>query len=422
MPEARAAAPVEIAFRGHADVRATDTQALEIVAGDAWSARPGAIGYAPQYDPQALLELRGRLTLTLRVGEAEDTFEATASPLFVRGAPLVIRRDPAAARVFAVQSSKAAADLSADLKAALRAPGAQGLLLLRQAATVELPPGSLVLVGMPIGSQGDLSPRALDVLSGVDVIFAEDTRVAHAALGWRGVRTKLESCYAHNEALRTDELARRLRAGERVAFISDAGMPAISDPGARLVRAASDLGAHVTVVPGPSAITTAIAASGISGERFAFLGFPPRKGAERREQLGAVATGAAPSVLFESPRRLLSLMQALRDLAPDREAAVCRDLTKRSEAVFRGTLTDLADALGETPDMRGEYVIVVAGAETLPLAATPTSGAGDLEDFIRRLLDQNCPTAPIVAALQSQGAPRREAYALVQGLRRAQGD
>jgi hypothetical protein len=233
--EGHAAQPVEIVFRGHADIRATDTQALEIVAGDAWSARPGAIGYAPQFDPQALLALRGRLSFTLRVGEAEDTFEATASPLFVRGAPLVIRRDPAAARVFAVQATKAAADLPAKLKAALRAPGAQGVLTVRQVAAAELPPGSLVLVGMPIGSQGDLSPRALDVLSSVDVILAEDTRVARAALGWRGVQTRLESCYAHNEALRTDELAERLRAGQRVAYVSDAGMPAISDPGARLV-------------------------------------------------------------------------------------------------------------------------------------------------------------------------------------------
>ena len=405
-------------FRGHADVRATDTQALEIVAGDAWSARPGAVGYAPQFDPQALLALRGRLSFTLRVGEVEDTFEATASPLFVRGAPLVIRRDPAAARVFAVQATKAAADLPAKLKAALRAPGAQGVLTVRQAAaTAALPPGSLVLVGMPIGSQGDLSPRALDVLSSVDVILAEDTRVARAALGWRGVQTRLESCYAHNEALRTDELAERLRAGQRVAYVSDAGMPAISDPGARLVRTAADLGAHVTVVPGPSAITTAIAASGISGERFVFLGFPARKGAERREQLDAVAASRVPSVLFESPKRVLGLVEALAEVAPERPAAVCRDLTKRTEAVVRGPLRDLAHELGQRRETRGEYVIIVAGADVAPSPSEPAAAGADLEDFIRRLLDQNCPTAPIVAALQSSGLPRRAAYALVQGLR-----
>lgn len=409
--------PVEIAFRGHADVRATDARLLELVAADSWSARPGAIGYAPEYDPQALLALRGRVLVTLRVGEAEEAFEATVSPLFSRGAPLVFSREPQAARVFAIQSAKAAADLSPALKAALRAPAAHGVLSIRAIGTDGTPPGVLVLVGMPIGNQGDLSPRALDALASADLILAEDTRIAHAALGWRGVKTRLESCYAHNEALRTDELAQRLRAGQRVAFISDAGMPTISDPGARLVRAAVEAGAGVTVAPGPSAVTAAVAASGISGERFVFLGFPARKGQERRTQLESVAASQAPSVLFESPKRLPELLEALKALAPEREGAVCRDLTKRTEAVTRGTLSELCEAFGGERETRGEYVLVVAGADEAAAAPVAAAAEGDRPDFIRRLLAEGCPTAPIVAALQSSGMPRREAYALVQGLR-----
>ena len=409
---------VEILFRGHADVRATDPQALELVMGDEWASRSRAIGYAPQYDPQALLALRGRVKVSLSVGGLIEIFEATISPDFLRNSPIIFRREPAAARVFAIQSTKGAADLSTAAKLALRARGAQGSLSIEPLASVDLPKGLLVLVGMPIGSQGDLSPRALDMLSSVDLILCEDTRIARDALGWRGLKTRLESCYAQNETVRSDELARRLEEGQRVAYVSDAGMPTISDPGAQLVRAARSVGALVTSAPGPSAVTMAFAISGISGGGFSFVGFPARKGAARRTFVSRVLNSSIPSVLFEAPGRLLDLLRALAETAPERELAVCRDLTKQSEAVFRGTVEEVLGALDSGEAARGEYTLVVAGSGLEQ--AEPGERAeddGELERFIKTLVEEDCPIAPIVTALRARGVNRRDAYDLVQRLK-----
>lgn len=403
-----------IHFRGHAELRATDPGAIELLTGDGWASRSRIIGHQADYDPEALLALRGRVRATLAVGDAEDVFEATIAPGFTRGIPLVIRREPAGGRLLGVSASKGAADLDRGLVERLRRPDATGVLTLAP-IDGDPPPGLLALVGMPIGHQGDLSPRALDMLMSVDLILAEDTRVAQDALGWRGVRTPLKSCDAHREAARAAEVVRDLAAGRRIAFISDAGLPAVSDPGAALVRAAVAAGASVTAIPGPSAVPLALALSGFGGGGFAFHGFPPRKGPERRAFLDRLLSADMPTLAFEAPSRVAALVGDLAMLAPGRPAALCRDLTKVSETVMRGTLSALAEDL-QDHDGRGEFVLVVAPDEAPPAADEPPATL-DIEAFVAALIDQNCPTAPIVGALREQGIDRRDAYALVQRLK-----
>lgn len=373
------------------------------------------IGHQADYDPGALTTLRGRVRATLTVGDREDVFEATIAPGFARGIPLVIRREPAGGRLLGVSASKGAADLDRGLVERLRQPDATGLLRLEAIDGDAPPPGLLALVGMPIGHQGDLSPRALDMLMSVDVILAEDTRVAQDALGWRGVRTPLKSCDAHREAARADEVARDLAAGRRIAFISDAGLPAISDPGAALVRAAVAAGASITAIPGPSAVPLALALSGFGGGGFAFHGFPPRKGPERRAFLDRLLGADMPTLTFEAPSRVAALVDDLAALAPQRPAVLCRDLTKASESVMRGTLSSLAADL-QAHDGRGEFVLAIAPDEASSVPDDQPATL-DIEAFVAALIEQNCPTAPIVGALRGQGMDRRDAYALVQRLK-----
>ncbi|HWT29791.1 MAG TPA: SAM-dependent methyltransferase, partial [Propylenella sp.] len=258
-----------ISFRGHAAIQATDHRQIEILLSDGWANRPAAIGLGARFEPQALTRLRGRVVVIIECGDESDRFETTLSAEGVTGNAIVFRRDPALhARTFGFDSSKAAADLSAGLKERLRQPDACALIHFQPVGEDLQRSAGLFIVGMPIGNQADLSPRALAVLGSVDVIFAEDTRVAREALTWRGIRTPIRSCHAHNEAARADELASRLLEGQRIALISDAGMPLISDPGARLVDAAVAASATVTVVPGPSAIMAALVLSGLPAASF----------------------------------------------------------------------------------------------------------------------------------------------------------
>ncbi|HEY1426464.1 MAG TPA: ribosomal RNA small subunit methyltransferase I [Caulobacteraceae bacterium] len=407
-------ADVEIAFRGHAQVKASNPERIELIAGEAWSQRPAAIGYDVEYDPAALLKLRGRVRAEVSAGAAGDVFEATISTRFMRGAPLVLGRDAAPKRELAYQASKAAADLQRDLVDALRQPDAHGLMRLTPQADAPPPLGSLTLVSMPIGNQADLSPRALDVLMSVDVILAEDTRAARDALAWRGVRTRMESCYAQNEERRAASLADRLRASERIAYVSDAGTPTVSDPGAILVRTAAALGAHVTAVPGASAVVMALAVSGLAqGGGFTFQGFPGRAAGARRDFVARALASPQPTVMFEAPGRALGLLELIADAAPGREIAICRDLTKRSEAVLRGKVDTVLEQMSGLEEVRGEYTIVLAGADAPAGAPAAVRPMADIEAFMRALLAAGCPVAPIVSALRAGGAPRREAYALV---------
>lgn len=410
--------PVEITFHGHPEVTATDLQTWEISDGSDWTARPGLLGHAAAYDPAALLGLRGRVLVGVTCGERTEALEATICSTYPRGGPLVFRRDTRTmSRPFAWQSSKAAADFDRSLVAALREPGSAGRVTLTPLPGAEVPPGSLTLVGMPIGHQGDLSPRALDALLGADVILAEDTRVAEKALRWRGVFAPVESCHEHNERGRVPAVVGRLAKGQRVALVTDAGMPLVSDPGYPLVQAALDAGAHVGAIPGPSAALLALVLSGLPPARFRFVGFPPRKAGERRRFLRAALDSEDTLLFFEAAHRIKDCVADLDALDPARRLALCKDLTKRTEEVVRGTSAEVAATLtGEEP--RGEFTVVVAPRPEKaapPEAGAENAGGVGLEAFIKGLLAEGCPTAPIAKAWHRlAGIPRDEAYARVQ--------
>jgi len=253
-------------------------------------------------------------------------------------------------------------------------------------------PGTLYLVGTPIGNLSDVSDRARRTLADVGVIAAEDTRRTGRLLASLGVeaRGRLVSLFEANEDARIPGLLERLRGGEYVAVVSDGGMPAVSDPGFRLVRACVEEGIDVDVVPGPSAAIAALVISGLPTDRFAFEGFLPRAGGARSARVRELAAEPRTVVLFESPRRLASTIGELAGALGERRAAVVRELTKLHQEVVRGSLGELAEAFGAR-DVRGEVVVVIDGADSEP-------GPGDLERAVR-----------LATALAAGGARKRDA-------------
>lgn len=220
----------------------------------------------------------------------------------------------------------------------------------------------LTVVGTPIGNLDDLSPRAAAALRAADVIACEDTRRTAVLLRHIGVSAPMIALHAHNEAARTAELCARMASGAAVALVTDAGMPVVSDPGARLVRAAAEGGIAVSVVPGPSAVTAAIALSGLGeGAGFVFLGFLPRRAAERAALIARLAGLDVPAVAFESPNRLPAFLRALAHELPERPVAVCRELTKVHEEAVRGTAAEVAERFTEPP--RGEVTVVIGAGD-----------------------------------------------------------
>ncbi|MGH3002142.1 MAG: 16S rRNA (cytidine(1402)-2'-O)-methyltransferase [Gaiellaceae bacterium] len=256
---------------------------------------------------------------------------------------------------------------------------------------------SLAVCATPIGNLEDVTLRVLAELRDADVVLAEDTRRTHGLLVRHGISAKLVSYHEHNEAARVAELLPRLEAGERVALVSDAGLPGISDPGARLVRAALDSGVEVTVLPGPSAVETALVASGLAAGRYAFVGFLPRKAAELGALWSELAAWPWPVVAFESPHRLAASLRSLAAYDSGREVAVCRELTKRFEEVVRGTAEELATRFSAPP--RGEVTLVVSAASGSAVAGGATEVA-----------------LAAVAELVAAGTPRRNAAEVVARL------
>ena len=222
--------------------------------------------------------------------------------------------------------------------------------------------GTLLIVGTPIGNLADLSPRAREALARVDLIAAEDTRRTGRLLKALEVRARFVSFFEGNERERTKELVARLRGGSEIALVTDGGMPLVSDPGYRLVRACVDAGIDVRVVPGPSAVIAALVVSGLPTDRFSFEGFLPRARGARRARLEGIANDTRTIVVFESPRRVRMLLGDLLDVLGDRRVALARELTKLHEEVLRGTVSELIEQLGSDP--KGEGVVVVDGART----------------------------------------------------------
>ncbi len=274
--------------------------------------------------------------------------------------------------------------------------------------------GLLSVVATPIGNLEDITYRAVRVLGAADVVAAEDKRAAARLLNHVGVRAKkLVSMFEGNEAARAQSLLAALEAGQHVVVISEAGTPAISDPGARLVRAAAEAGIRVEVLPGAVACITAIVGSGLSADRFLYIGFPPRESGARRELFGALRGRVATLVMYESPERVGATLADLRDaFGGVRRVVLARELTKLYEEFVRGTLDELA-ARYEVTAPRGECTLVVAGAEEGDVPVV------DIEAEMRALLAAGLGPKDAAARLVvTTGKPRRQLYQLALSLKR----
>ncbi len=271
--------------------------------------------------------------------------------------------------------------------------------------------GRLLVVGTPIGNLGDLTPRAADALRSADLVVAEDTRLARRLLSHLGAKRPTVSFNDHSPDARLGELIARLAGGATLALTTDAGMPGVSDPGARLVAAARAGGATVEVVPGPSAVTAAIALSGVESLGFVFGGFlPARPAAARtvalRRLLDAAGATALPLVLFEAPHRVVALLEALEEVVPGARVAACRELTKLHEEVLVGTPAEVRTRLAGA---RGELTLVISG-----LPPAETANTLDVGAVVAAANRAGLVPRTIVELLRASGVPRREAYRAAQ--------
>jgi 16S rRNA (cytidine1402-2'-O)-methyltransferase len=267
--------------------------------------------------------------------------------------------------------------------------------------------GRLVVVATPIGNLADLSPRAVRVLAEANVIAAEDTRRTRVLLNHAGISSTLISYHDHNEKARTGPLLDRVDAGQVVAVVTDAGTPGLADPGFRLVCEAIERGLPVEAVPGPSAVTQALVLSGLPLDRFAFEGFLPRKAGARTRRLAELAQDPRTLVFYVTPHRVAADLAAMAAALGDRPAALCRELTKLHEQVWRGRLPDLA-ARAATEGVRGEITIVVGGA---PAASPAPVTDAELADRVRALLATGLDRkAAIAQVAQAVGIPKRMVY------------
>ena len=275
--------------------------------------------------------------------------------------------------------------------------------------------GRIVLAATPIGNTGEASARLVELLGTADIVAAEDTRRLHRLVQSLGVTVagRVISYHEHNEATKTAELLDQVRAGKTLVMVTDAGMPSVSDPGFRLVEGAVSAGLTVTAVPGPSAVLTALALSGLPTDRFCFEGFLPRKTGERASRLADLAQERRTMVFFEAPHRLEAMLRALRErFGPERRVAVCRELTKTYEEVIRGSLGELLQ-WAESTEVRGEIAVVLAGA--------PEQAAGTPEDHVaavNELVAQGIRLKEAVAAVaEDVRVSKRELYSAVLAAR-----
>jgi 16S rRNA (cytidine1402-2'-O)-methyltransferase len=268
-------------------------------------------------------------------------------------------------------------------------------------------PGTLYVVATPIGNLADLTPRAREVLASVTLIAAEDTRHTRQLLSSCGIGTALTSLHEHNEAQKSAELVARLAGGESIALVSDAGTPLVSDPGFDLVAAARRAGITVVAIPGACAAIAALSVAGLPSDRFVFEGFLPAKTAARSERLEQLAREQRTLIFYESPHRLVEVLRDMtRIFGADRNASISRELTKRFETTYSGTLAQLSDAAARDSDMsRGELVIVVSGAPSASTALELDSDA-----LLRALLEELSPSQAAKVAAHVTGGKRSDLY------------
>ncbi len=277
-------------------------------------------------------------------------------------------------------------------------------------------PGTLYVVATPIGNMDDITLRALKILRAVQRIAAEDTRRTGRLLAHHGIKTPLVSYHEHNERQRTGELLQRLTGGESIALVSDAGTPAISDPGYVLVHEAVCQGIAVSPIPGPSAAIAALSAAGLPTDAFLFLGFPPRKAGRRKQELLSLAEERRTLIWYESPHRIARFTREVHEALGERFAVIGREITKRYEEFMRGSLSDLAEELNQRSEIKGEITLLVAGCDR-----TKPENAQSIQEVIARALrdgrKSHSALAKEVAA--SFGLTRREAYDLILSQRGA---
>ncbi|HEV8402090.1 MAG TPA: 16S rRNA (cytidine(1402)-2'-O)-methyltransferase [Candidatus Limnocylindrales bacterium] len=286
------------------------------------------------------------------------------------------------------------------------------------------PGGVLYVVATPIGNLGDITLRAIEVLRAVPLIAAEDTRHTRRLLDHHAIATRMTSYHARSDAGRTASLLEHLRGGSDLALVTDAGTPAVSDPGGELIAAWADEGGVVVPVPGASAVLAAVAGSGVAGPRWAFEGFLPRSGRERRERLARIAADDRGTILYEAPTRVAATLRELAETCgPDRPGAVCRELTKVHESIVRGSLGGLATAAqagGDIPP-RGEFAIVVGDwrggrpAEEGAAASALAAAQAEVEALVAGGLARGDAARRVAV---STGLPRRSLYGLDAGRRR----
>lgn len=271
--------------------------------------------------------------------------------------------------------------------------------------------GTLYLVATPIGNLGDITLRALETLRAVAFVLAEDTRRTRALLTHFEIKKTVLNFDAHASESTIGKVVERLLQGDDAALVTDAGTPSVSDPGAELVAAAHGAGIGVVPIPGVSAVTAAIAVAGLGDGAFSFLGFPPRGGSKRAEFMARALASTEPLVLFEAPHRILRTLLDLADLAPERQAVLCRELTKLHEQVLRGSLAELAAG---SENLRGEMTLVIAGAA--PAEPAPFD-ALELDAEIRALLAAGeTPRGVVDMLAERRGGARRELYRRVTEL------
>lgn len=271
--------------------------------------------------------------------------------------------------------------------------------------------GVLSIVGTPIGNLSDASPRVVDTLASSDVILCEDTRVSSKLLAHFGVHVTLERADEHTISSRIPSVLARLDSGEHISFVSDAGMPSVSDPGQKLVDAALDQGYNVEVIPGPSAAICAVVASGFAMEHFYFEGFLPRRSSEQKRRLQEIASIPGALVIYESPRRVAQTLANIAYVMASRQVALIRELTKLHEEVVRGTAPELADEIAQRSEVRGECVIVVAAPTESELKDMHESALPTIEQAIAQGLGEGESTSALAKRLaKTYGLSKSEVY------------
>lgn len=274
-------------------------------------------------------------------------------------------------------------------------------------------PGTLYVVATPLGNLEDLTYRAARLLAEVDLIAAEDTRQTRKLLGRYGISTPLTSLHGHSREGAVRALVARLQEGQAVAYVSDAGTPGVSDPGAELVTAAREAGVPVVPIPGPSAPATIFSVAGVSAPGFIFAGYPPRSAGERREWLQRWTALELPLVLFESPHRISDTLAALADTVPNRQLIIGRELTKQFEQIVAGRAEEMPGALS-AEQVRGEFVLVLEGEAAV--RARPAQGEAEVEEAVRLLGEAGVPGKTVARVLQLlAGMSRNEAYRAAMG-------